>query len=207
MIKSNQTCLISVVLGERERVSSGSGEALVGSTQTGAVQESGHGRGTPRGGTGRSNRGTFSFFCFDFFSSSYPINLFSPPPSNSLRLSCHFYHYLYEHLYKYISCFSFLIPVTVITVFFFFFLYMPTTFVSDSQDTVITVINTYTHTHTHTCIWYTLTLTHASVSSPVTVNPTHPHSLNQVMHSKSSTQPPCWSPVSTTALNLILWHH
>lgn len=79
--KSNQTCLISAALGERERgVSAGSGEALVGSTQIGAVRESGHGRGTPRGGTGRSYRGAFSSLCFDFFSSSCPINLSSPPP-------------------------------------------------------------------------------------------------------------------------------
>lgn len=56
MMKSNQTYLISAIPGEWEKgVSAESGEALVGSTQTGAVRESGHGRGTPRGGTGWSN--------------------------------------------------------------------------------------------------------------------------------------------------------
>lgn len=105
-MKSNQTCVISAILGERERgVSSGSGEALVGSTQTGAVRESGHGRGTPRGGTGRSNRGTLSSLCFDlFFSSSCPINLSSPPfPSNSLRSTCHFITSLFIYMKNYIN--------------------------------------------------------------------------------------------------------
>lgn len=65
--------------GKWERgVSSGSGEALVGSTQTGAVRESGHGRGTPGGGTGRSNWGTFFSLCFDLFPSSCLI--FPPLP-------------------------------------------------------------------------------------------------------------------------------
>lgn len=80
MMKSNQTYLISAIPGEWEKgVSAESGEALVGSTQTGAARESGHGRGTPRGGTGRSNGGTFSSFCLNFFSSSCPIKSFSPP--------------------------------------------------------------------------------------------------------------------------------
>lgn len=35
-----------------------------GSAETGAVKESGHGRGTPRRGTGRSHRATLFFFFF-----------------------------------------------------------------------------------------------------------------------------------------------
>lgn len=82
--------------GEWERgVSSGSGEALLGSTQTGAVRESGHGRGTPGGGTGRSNWGTSFSLCFDLFPSFCFI--FPPSPfSNAFRSTCQLIIYLYD---------------------------------------------------------------------------------------------------------------
>lgn len=83
--------------GEWERgVSSGSGEALLGSTQTGAVRESGHGRGTPGGGTGRSNWGTSFSLCFDLFPSFCLIFPPSPPFSNAFRSTCRLIIYLYD---------------------------------------------------------------------------------------------------------------
>lgn len=103
-------------------MSSGSGEALVGSTQTGAMRESGHGRGTPGGGTGRSNWGTFFSLCFDLFPSSCLI--LPPLPFFQLfqRVSLLFI-YMSNCINKYTSN-SFLTLLTVFTVInnFFFIL-------------------------------------------------------------------------------------
>lgn len=92
--------------------------------------------------------------------------------------------------------------MTVISVFFSF----PSNFVFNSQDILITAMKLIrTHTHTHTV--------HSHPQSCISFQPCrcHPYTfpspqLTQAMHSKDFTQPSCWSPVSTTALNLILWH-
>lgn len=55
----------------------------IGSTETGAVKESGHGRGTPQWGTGWSDRATFSFF--DFFLLFLSVIPFSSPRSNNIK--------------------------------------------------------------------------------------------------------------------------
>jgi len=69
--------------------------------------------------------------------------------------------------------------------------------------------HTHTHTHTHTHMHIVNSLMHQSPA--LSLLPLHipipSTQLTQFMHSESSAQQSCWSPVSTTALTLILWHH
>lgn len=104
-------------------MSSGSGEALLGSTQTGAVRESGHGRGTPGGGTGRSSRGTFFSLCFDFSPCSCLIFPPLPPlPTLSDQHVSLLFIYMSNCINKYATCSSSLILLTVINVITVFFI-------------------------------------------------------------------------------------
>lgn len=208
MIKSNQTCLISAILGEREREECHQRvvKLWLVPPRTGAERESGHGRGTPRGGTGRSNRGTFSSFCFKFFSSSCPINFSSPPTFqlSQINVSLLFiYMNIYINKYRIFRLFSHFGDC-----YHCIFFSSPSNFVSDSQDILITVIKHDTHKHIH------MHMVHSQSHSCISFQPClcHPHTspslqLTQVMHSKGPTQLSCWSPMKTTALNLILWHH
>lgn len=88
-------------------------------------------------------------------------------------------------------------------------------FVFDSQDIVIPVMNTNTRTQTHTHKRTHMHMVHAHPHSCISLQPCHchPHTFpSPSTHSSHAQQGfylavGCWSPVSTTALNLILWHH
>lgn len=142
-------------------MSPGSGGAVVGSTQTGAVRESGHGRGTPRGGHWTEQPGARSPFVLTFFLLFLSYQLFLPFQLSQIITLLFIYMNIYINKYRPLRlsshssdcyhCICFLILSLILKII------------------VITLIKA------HTCIWHTLTLTHASVSSPVTVTPTHPH--------------------------------
>lgn len=148
-------------------MSSGSGEALLGSTQTGAVRESGHGRGTPGGGTGRSNWGTSFSLCFDLFPSFCFIFPPSPPlPTLSDQRVDLLFIYMINCINKY-TYNSFLILLTVITIVnnFFFFI----------------ILSMSVERHVQTCYSFI----YSSVSfQPCQCRASHIPILNPVLHSR-----------------------
>lgn len=89
-----------------------------------------------------------------------------------------------------------LILMTVITVKFFFPFNFLSVYLNNNHKAHVNM-HTDAYGKAHTCISFQSCHCHPYASpSPLLV---------QIKHSKGSSQPPCWSPVSTTALNLVLW--
>lgn len=76
------------------------------------MKESGHGRGTPRWGTGRSDWATFSYFDFEFFLLFLSCHTFLLSPfQQSQTTSCRFNYMILIHL----CCFSSVVMAMAVT--------------------------------------------------------------------------------------------
>lgn len=133
-----------------------------------------------------------------FFSSSCPINLSSPPPSNALRSTCHFMKLLFIYMNNYINKYRtlrlFSHPGDCYHCIFFYPLYFCLWFLR---------YRNFIHENTHSNIH----MVHIHPHSCISFQPCHchPHTFLSPRTQSRHAQPR--SPVSTTALNLILRHH